>query len=257
MIRSIYVDDVQKINKRKNFERKLMRREVEMLNNKLEIEKDNQIREELSIKLDRLQGKLRIEQDKIAKEIAEKIKTKWYNEGEKSTKYFLNQLKSRSKKQKITSLTENNQEFSNPTDIENIVFNFYKNLYSKEKTEIDSEKEDKLISLIDKLEEEQITSIESKIENHELIAVLRKTNDSAPGPDGITYSFLKYLWPIYGKILIDSWNYGIMTGKMAPSHNSSTLTLLPEEGKNLQELKNWRPEKKKKKKLETNHTFEL
>ena len=46
MIRSIYVDDVQKINKRKNFERKLMRREVEMLNNKLEIEKDNQIREE-------------------------------------------------------------------------------------------------------------------------------------------------------------------------------------------------------------------
>ena len=35
---------------------------------------------------------------------------KWYNEGEKSTKYFLNQLKSRSKKQKITSLIENNQK---------------------------------------------------------------------------------------------------------------------------------------------------
>ena len=71
--------------------------------------------------------------------------------------------------------------------------------------------------------------------------ILALKPDSAPGPDGITYSFLKYLWPIYGKILIDSWNYGIMTGKMAPSHNSSTLTLLPKEGKNLQELKNWRP----------------
>ena len=84
-------------------------------------------RDEISLKLDRLQGKLRIEQDKIAKEIAEKIKTKWYNEGEKSTKYFLNQLKYRSKKQKITSLIENDQEFSNPVDIENnienIVFN--------------------------------------------------------------------------------------------------------------------------------------
>ena len=148
MIRSIYVDDVQKINKRKNFERKLMRHEVEMLNNKLEIEKDNQVREELSIKLDRLQGKLRIEQDKIAKEIAEKIKTKWYNEGEKSTKYFLNQLKSRSKKQKITSLIENDQEFSNPVDIENnienIVFNFYKKLYSREVKEINLENENKL-----------------------------------------------------------------------------------------------------------------
>ena len=72
-----------------------------MLNNKLEIEKDIQIREEISLKLDRLQGKLRIEQDKIAKEIAEKIKTKWYNEGEKSTKYFLNQLKSRAKNKKL------------------------------------------------------------------------------------------------------------------------------------------------------------
>ena len=53
---------------------------------------------------------------------------------------------------------------------------------------------------MDKLEEDQIINIENKIENHELIAVLRKTKDSAPGPDGITYSFLKYLWPIYGKI---------------------------------------------------------
>ena len=105
-------------------------------------------RDEISLKLDRLQGKLRIEQDKIAKEIAEKIKTKWYNEGEKSTKYFLNQLKSRSKKQKITSLIENDQEFSNPVDIENnienIVFNFYKKLYSREVKEINLENENKL-----------------------------------------------------------------------------------------------------------------
>ena len=100
MIRSLYVEDVQKINWRKNFQRDLMRREVEFLNHKLEFEKDDTSRETTAIKLDWLQGKLRIEQDKIAKEIAEKIKTKWYNEGERSTKYFLNQLKSRSKNKK-------------------------------------------------------------------------------------------------------------------------------------------------------------
>ena len=77
-----------------------MRREVEFLNHKLEFEKDDTSRGTTAIKLDWLQGKLRIEQDKIDKEIAEKIKTKWYNEGERSTKYFLNQLKSRSKNKK-------------------------------------------------------------------------------------------------------------------------------------------------------------
>ena len=88
MIRSIYIEDTQKINKRKNFEREIMRKEIEYLNLKLELETDNDKRESIADKLDILQGKLRIEQDKIAKEIAEKIKTKWYNEGERSTKYF-------------------------------------------------------------------------------------------------------------------------------------------------------------------------
>ena len=88
MIRSLYIDDVQKINKRKNFEREIMRREIEYLNLRLELETDNDKREDVANKLDIKQGKLRIEQDRIAKEIAEKIKTKWYNEGERSTKYF-------------------------------------------------------------------------------------------------------------------------------------------------------------------------
>ena len=52
MIRSIYVEDVQKINKRKIFERELLRREVEFLNTKLEFEKNDALRETISTKLD-------------------------------------------------------------------------------------------------------------------------------------------------------------------------------------------------------------
>ena len=98
-----------------------------------------------------------------------------------------------------------------------------------------------MLSLIDELDNEQILTIENKLDNKELLSTLKFTKDSAPGPDGITYSFIKFLWPIYGKILIESWNYSLITGKLPPSHNTSTLTLLPKEGKNLEELKNWRP----------------
>ena len=83
--------------------------------------------------------------------------------------------------------------------------------------------------------------IENKLDAKGLLSTLKSTKDSAPGPDGILYSFLKFLWPIYGKILIESWNFSILTGKLPPSHNSSILTLLPKEGKDLNDLKNWRP----------------
>ena len=244
MIRSIYIEDTQKINKRKNFEREIMRKEIEYLNLKLELETNNDRREIIACKLDILQGKLKIEQDKIAKEIAEKIKTKWYNEGERSTKYFLNQLKSRTRKQKIMTLNDNGRKINNPEEIERNVFNFYQDLYTEKdfKNDLDDTiNEEALLNLIDELDNDQILALENKLENKELLSTLKSTRDSAPGPDGITYSFIKFLWPIYGKILIESWNYSLITGKLPPSHNSSTLTLLPKEGKNLEELKNWRP----------------
>ena len=170
-----------------------------------------------------------------------KIKTKWYNEGERSTKYFLNQLKSRSKKQKITTLIENGCKITTPEEIEKITLDFYKDLYLEKEYNCDLEHEETLINLIDELESDQILEIENQLDIKELLSTLKSTKDSAPGPDGITYSFLKFLWPIYGKILIESWNYSLLTGKLPPSHNTSTLTLLPKEGKNLEELKNWRP----------------
>ena len=98
-----------------------------------------------------------------------------------------------------------------------------------------------MINELEELDPDQILLIENGLEAKELLNTLKSTKDSAPGPDGIPYSFLKFLWPIYGKILVESWNYSIITGKLPPSHNSSTLTLLPKEGKNLQDLKNWSP----------------
>ena len=165
MIRSIYIEDTQKINKRKNFEREIMRKEIEYLNLKLELETNDNRREIIASKLDILQGKLRIEQDKVAKEIAEKIKTKWYNEGERSTKYFLNQLKSRTRKQKITTLNDNGRKINNPEEIERNVFNFYQDLYTEKdfKNDLDDTiNEEALLNLIDELDNDQILALENK-----------------------------------------------------------------------------------------------
>ena len=76
---------------------------------------------------------------------------------------------------------------------------------------------------------------------HDLQKTLQTCKDSAPGPDGIPYSLIKLTWNYYGPLLVRSWNYALETGTLTHSHESSYLRLLPKDGKDHTELKNWRP----------------
>ena len=74
-----------------------------------------------------------------------------------------------------------------------------------------------------------------------LETTLNSCKDSAPGPDGISYSILKTVWPSFGTVLINAWHHSTEISILPPSHNQSTLKLIPKAGKNLKEIKNWRP----------------
>jgi exonuclease III len=89
-----------------------------------------------------------IESVKIAIEIAEepinelklneskklifRSKAKWAEEGEKSTKYFLNLLKYRQNKMILRKITANGQTFHKQDEISKAIENFYKKLYAKQ-----------------------------------------------------------------------------------------------------------------------------
>jgi hypothetical protein len=75
----------------------------------------------------------------------------------------------------------------------------------------------------------------------ELLNTLRGCKETASGPDGLTYKIYKCLWPIIGEDIVQSWNFSVKTGLMPPSHLESVLTLLPKDGKDTKEIKNWRP----------------
>jgi hypothetical protein len=75
----------------------------------------------------------------------------------------------------------------------------------------------------------------------ELTSALKTCNDSAPGNDGIQYSFYKQFWDIWGPIILNSWRHANLTGELSPSNKSSIITLLPKEGKDPKEIGNWRP----------------
>jgi hypothetical protein len=75
----------------------------------------------------------------------------------------------------------------------------------------------------------------------ELSETLKSCKDSSPGPDGISYSVYKKFWDLSGPIILNSWKYSLETGRLAPSHNESIITLLPKEGKDVGDIKIWRP----------------
>jgi hypothetical protein len=200
-------------------------------------ETDSQLEDtltELMLEIERVRNR-------FSEDVAFKAGAKWYEEGEKSNKYFLGLIKMRSKQKLITTLLDGEEEISSKEGIVDYIRNFYANLYSKnEENKIDLTDEtyfDECPKLSDKNKDE----LEKDITLEELSSTVKGCKESAPGPDGITYKIYKELWGIIGKYIVESWNYSIKSGNLPPSHKESALTLLPKEGKDLRSIKNWRP----------------
>ena len=172
--------------------------------------------------------------------LAERLGTKWFNEGEKSSRYFL-RLLNRSLPDNFELLQGVNGEIiSDPEDIEKSILDFYKKLYEDAGVTVKEDDQD-FFNLIEPISGEVDEEIAVPLTLGDLRTTLDTCADSAPGPDGIPYSFIKLLWPTFGKILCDAWHYSLERNCLPPSHKNSFLKLIPKAGKDLSKLTNWRP----------------
>ena len=135
----------------------------------------------------------------------------------------------------------NDQRSEDPAAIENHITDFYRKLYNQGRQVTTDEKTAALLRNMPELTEEMKQAALKPITVKELEQTLKQCADSVAGPDGIPYSYLKATWPTFGKKLIASWENSVITGTLPPSHNQSHLKLLPKAGKDLKEIKNWRP----------------
>ena len=165
---------------------------------------------------------------------------KWYEEGEKSNKYFLGLLKVRQKQKEMIIIEDEGKKHKNQEGIMNCVTNFYSKLYRKSNTS-DVNSDNKFFENCPKLSEANRNELDKNITLEELKTTLAQCKDSAPGSDGIPYSVYKKLWPILGEFIWEAWNHSVETGILPPSHSESALTLLPKIGKDTSNIKNWRP----------------
>jgi hypothetical protein len=73
--------------------------------------------------------------------------------------------------------------------------------------------------------------LEKEISMEKLAKALSSCEESAPGPDVITYKVYKKFWSILSSYIIESWMFSVETGILPPSHLESALSLLPKKFK--------------------------
>ena len=109
----------------------------------------------------------------------------------------------------ITVENDLGEDLLDPTLIEQEIVKFYKNFYENVPN-ADVLTNDSNVNFFD-----SIAGTDSGTENRvtgpltetEMLATLRNSSDSAPGPDGIRYSFILALWLIMGSLPLASWNF--------------------------------------------------
>jgi len=187
--------------------------------------------------------KLNVDIYKLEEEMDHKLMTmagvKWREEGERSSKFFLNQMKSRIQQTASPSFVDGQRVITSRDDIMEHGKSFYSTLY---KAPPHATPEDQVFfSQCPKLGDRDVSLLELPITVRELEATLKGCRDSCPGLDGIPYSFYRIFGDLLLPIVLESWQYGLSVGVLAPSHTRSCITIIPKAGKDGRFIKNWRP----------------
>jgi hypothetical protein len=167
-----------------------------------------------------------------------KAKTRWYNEGERSNKYFLNLLKRNNETSEMDKLNINGTITTDEAEIRHGVTEFYTSLYNNgDNIDIDNDFLNEMFTV----QQQHQDSIHAPLTLDEMWNTIKSVRATTPGPDGISNLYIKKLWYILGPIILDAWNYSVTTNNLPPSHKTSLLRLIPKRDKDTSLIKNWRP----------------
>jgi len=242
-IRSIVSSVAGNVKKAENLEQEAISEQLNILiATKEKLENGDLVNPDLSEEIEHTITLLEAERNRYLNQVSERLsmkaKVKWYEEGERSNKYFLNLIKRRSEQQLITKLIDQNIVHDSQDDIMEHATDFYKKLYDHKET---ADNFDELFVDLPQLTEQEKEYLDRQITLDELWEVLRGCEESAPGPDGITYNVYKKLWSEIGPFLLESWKYSVSVKLLPLDQRVSAITLLPKNGKPKDRIENWRP----------------
>ena len=163
-------------------------------------------------------------------------------EGEKSSKYFLNLEKQNGVKKELDSLKNKRDVIFDREKILKQIYEYYKELYSSKNNtqscEINRYLDSVECSTLSEVEAESCEGLLTEKECFEALSLM--SNNKTPGSDGLTAEFYKCFWEDIKYLVINSLNEGFNNNELSETQKQGVLILLHKKGdKRL--LDNWRP----------------
>ena len=231
---------VIKFSKCKSKKIKKKRTKIE---NKLQLLEDNHSYIENRNAYDNSKDQLNEILENIAEGVRIRSRCQWYEEGEKSNKFFLNLEKKRAIEGQIRKVVANDREISDPKLIEYEIKSFYKTLFRNNitKSELDNnhfleEVDLPVLSLDEKL------LCEGELTEKELYNSMKSmSNNKSPGNDGLSKGFYEVFWENVKEFYISSIQSAKDKNEFSISQRQAIIKLIEKKDRDKRFIKNWRP----------------
>ena len=229
------------IKKRKKFteEESKVIREIQAMENMDECNDSDEIQSKLTVHREKLEELRKIKMEGIVV----RSRTRWYEQGEKSTAYFLGLEKRNYLSKLIASLhNSNNEKKTEQTDIMEILVQHFVQLFSERP--IDCKKAEEFVDglSITRLSEKQNKEMNRPFTLQEFTdALKRMSKHKAPGTDGFPAEFYKTFWKdlkhFFYRMALESYDNGALPNTL----KEGILSLIPKPLKPRDEVNSYRP----------------
>ena len=181
--------------------------------------------------------------DKKAKGVKIRSKCKWYQHGEKPTKFFFNLEKQKAINTTVRHLIDDGKDITDLKKINACICKFYKNRFKKNVSKSDLEKKSFLDSIaLPNLTSKSFDICESEITEKDLITALKSMpNGKSPGHDGLTKEFYEHFWGNLKFYFINSLKQAKIKDNLSISQRQAVIKLIAKKDRDKRFVKNWRP----------------
>ena len=168
-------------------------------------------------------------------------RVRWYEEGGKSTRYFMNLEKRNYNLKTVTRLNTGNGEYvESRQDILNELKKFYSKLYTKTEYGTSQAEYHEFLDIdCPTLSDDERDMMNNEITDKELLNALKLTkNNRSPGSDGLPAEFYKIFWQDIKDPLLKSVKYAHQSGMLSVTQREGIITLMPKKDKDTSLIKN-------------------